>query len=64
MIANYIPLDKIPEEVLQAAETLNNFFESQGMKYWEFSYVADRRLVSKLERENKDLLEKLNENTP
>ena len=47
----YIPYVDIPEEVHAAARTLNIFFEKQGMREWEFSHLADRRLVTKLERE-------------
>ena len=51
----YIPFTEIPSSVLKAAETMYIYFEKQGMREWEFSYVADRRLVSKLERERDDL---------
>jgi hypothetical protein len=62
MIPNYIPLNPIPEEISNAARTLHVYFEKQGLREWEFSYVADRRLVIKLERElneaNKELHQK------
>jgi hypothetical protein len=41
----------IPEEIHAAAKTLHIYFEVHGMQEWEFSYLADRRLVTKLERE-------------
>lgn len=47
--SQYLPLSDIPPEVHEAAETLFVFFEQQGMRRWEFSHVADRRLVSELE---------------
>jgi hypothetical protein len=49
--SQYIPFVEIPEEIHAAAETLYFYFEKHGMRHWEFSYVADRRLVTKLERE-------------
>lgn len=49
--ANYIAFNDIPEEVHRAAETLNSYFERQGMREWQFAGVADRRLVNVLERE-------------
>ena len=51
----YLSLGDIPPEVLQAAKTLNDFFDMKGMTHWQFSYVADRRLVNRLERENEEL---------
>jgi hypothetical protein len=70
MMPNYIPLNRIPEEISNAAQTLHVYFETQGLQEWEFSYVADRRLVIKLERErdaalaaNAELLERLRERT-
>ena len=70
MIPNYISLNHIPEEISNAARTLHVYFEIQGLQEWEFSYVADRRLVIKLERElnsalaaNAELLERLRERT-
>ena len=50
----YLDLSEIPASVNQAAETLFMFFEEKGMKSWQFSYVADRRLVVQLERERDD----------
>jgi hypothetical protein len=47
----YIPFVNIPEEVHAAALALQFYFEQQGQQEWQFSAVADRRLVSKLERE-------------
>jgi len=47
----YIPFVNIPEEVHSAALTLQHYFEQQGQREWQFSAVADRRLVGKLERE-------------
>lgn len=47
----YIPFVNIPEEVHAAALALQFYFEQQGQREWQFSAVADRRLVSKLERE-------------
>jgi len=47
----YIPFTHLPTEVTEAAETLHVFFEKQGMREWQYSHVADRRLVNKLERE-------------
>jgi len=55
----YIPFVDIPEEIHAAAQTLHIYFEKQGMREWEFSYLADRRLVTKLERENARLMEAL-----
>lgn len=49
--SQYISFMDIPPEVHAAAETLFSYFERQGMREWEFSHVADRRLVGKLERE-------------
>ena len=48
---NYIPLGEIPAEVHSAANVLNVFFETKGMREWQFSAIADRRLVNRLERE-------------
>jgi len=68
MIPNYIPLNRIPEEISNAARTLHVYFETQDLREWEFSCVADRKLVIKLERElnealtaNAELLERLQE---
>ena len=47
----YIPFTHLPTEITEAAETLHVFFEKQGMREWQYSHVADRRLVNKLERE-------------
>jgi hypothetical protein len=47
----YIPFVNIPEEVHAAALTLQHYFEQQGCQEWQFSAVADGRLVGKLERE-------------
>jgi hypothetical protein len=49
--SQYIPFVDIPEEIHAAAQTLHIYFEKHGMREWEFSYLADRRLVTKLERE-------------
>lgn len=49
--SQYLPLSQIPTEVHAAAETIFTFFERQGIREWEFSHIADRRLVGKLERE-------------
>lgn len=56
-LPNYNPLSSL--DILEAAETLHVFFEKQGIREWEFSHVADRRLVDKLERENHELLSAL-----
>jgi len=53
--SQYIPFVEIPEEIHAAAQTLNIYFEKQGMREWEFSYLADRRLVTKLERKRDEL---------
>jgi len=53
--SQYIPLMEIPPEVHEAAETLFVFFEKAGMREWQFSHVADRRLVVNLERQVEDL---------
>jgi hypothetical protein len=50
-LQDYIPLMQIPQEVHDAAQTLENYFKKQGMRYWQFLDVADRQLVTKLERE-------------
>jgi predicted nucleic acid-binding Zn-ribbon protein len=47
----YFTLVDIPKEVYAAALALQFYFEQQGQREWQFSAVADRRLVSKLERE-------------
>jgi len=47
----YFPFSHIPPEINKAAETLHLFFAKQGLREWQFSHVADRRLVAKLERE-------------
>lgn len=49
--SQYIPFVNIPEEVHAAALALQIYFEKQGQREWQFSAVADRRLVNKLERE-------------
>jgi len=49
--SQYIPFVEIPPEVHSAAETLFMFFEKAGMREWQFSHVADRRLVVNLERQ-------------
>jgi hypothetical protein len=59
--SHYIPLMAIPSGVHEAAQTLHNYFEKQGMREWEFSAVADRRLVTKLERERDELRKELEE---
>lgn len=46
---NYIPLTEIPQEVLDAVEKVETFFETQGMRGWQFRGLADRRLVTELE---------------
>ena len=55
----YIPLSDIPSAVKEAAEGMHNFFEKQGLREWQFSHVADRRLVIKLERDIAELNERL-----
>lgn len=57
--SQYIPFVDIPEEIHSAAQTLHIYFEKQGMREWEFSAVADRRLVTKLERERDELKARL-----
>jgi hypothetical protein len=57
--SRYIPFVEIPEEIHAAAQTLHIYFEKQGMREWEFSYLADRRLVTKLERERDAYREQL-----
>jgi len=47
----YFTLVDIPKEVYAAAVALQYYFEQQGQREWQFSAVADRRLVDKLERE-------------
>lgn len=47
----YTPFTHLPTEITDAAETLHVFFEKQGMRGWQYSHVADRRLVDELERE-------------
>ena len=49
--SQYIPFVNIPEEVHAAALALQIYFEQQGQREWQFSAVADRPLVNKLERE-------------
>ena len=46
----YIPLKKIPPQVQISAETIRSYFDEMGMREWEFSGVADGRLVSDPER--------------
>jgi len=53
--SQYIPFVDIPEEVHAAALALQFYFEQQGQREWQFSAVADRRLVSKLERERDEM---------
>ena len=60
--ANYIPFNDIPEEVHRAAQTLNSYFERQGMREWQFAAVADRRLVNAMERERNGLHDLHNKN--
>jgi hypothetical protein len=48
---DYIHGNDLPSEIYDAAQTLNTFFEKQGIRYWQFCDVADRRLVTKLEQE-------------
>jgi hypothetical protein len=55
-MSQYIPLQDIPSEIHAAAETLHTFFEKQGMQNWEFSHVADRRLVDSLKHERDQAL--------
>jgi len=57
----YIPFVNIPEEVHAAALALQFYFEQQGQREWQFSAVADRRLVSKLERERDEMREAIRE---
>lgn len=47
----YLPFSYIPPEINEAAEKIHLFFEKQGMREWQYSHVADRRLVNKLEHE-------------
>jgi len=54
----YIPLNGIPKHIHEAAQSLNHYFEKEGMRYWEFCSVADRRLVNKLERERDEARER------
>jgi hypothetical protein len=56
---HYIPFVNIPEEVHAAALALQIYFEQQGQREWQFSAVADRRLVNKLERERDALCKAL-----
>jgi hypothetical protein len=53
--SQYLPLMEIPPEVHAAAETLFIFFETKGMREWQFSHVAARRLVVNLERQVEEL---------
>ena len=57
----YIPLNGIPKHIHEAAQSLNHYFEKEGMRYWEFCSVADRRLVNKLERERDEAREAFKE---
>ena len=59
--SQYLPFTEIPKEVHDAAETLFIYFERQGMRRWEFSHVADRRLVVELERQRDTLKAELKE---
>jgi hypothetical protein len=54
-----IPMMAIPTKVYEASETLYNFFTQQGITCWQFGYVADRRLVARLESENERLRDAL-----
>lgn len=49
-----LELEKVPPEIDEAAETLFTFFEKAGVRDWQFSHVADRRLVWKLESQLKE----------
>jgi hypothetical protein len=51
----YIPFTDVPEEIHAAAQIIHTYFAKQGVQEWEFSYIADRRLVTKLERERDEL---------
>lgn len=59
--SQYIPFIEIPPEAHAAAETLYIFFEKAGMREWQFSHVADRRLVVNLERERDEAREEVKE---
>lgn len=56
---NYLTFSLLPPEINEAAETLHMFFEKQGMREWQYSHVADRRLVNKLETDIAELNERL-----
>lgn len=59
--SQYIPFMDTPDEIHASAKILHRFFEIQGMSEWEFSAVADRRLVVKLKRENERLLKAMDD---
>lgn len=48
---SYLSMEEIPSEIHDAVNKIHIYFEKQGMREWEFSHLADRRLVVKLERE-------------
>lgn len=61
---DYISFLDIPPEIYQASEALFVYFEKKGMREWQFSHVADRRLVNNLERQLEELRAQKPEKTP
>jgi hypothetical protein len=49
----------IPKEIYEAAQTLHIYFEKQMIQGWEFLSVADRRIITKLERERDETMRQL-----
>ena len=45
----------VPSEIFEAAGTLSIFFEKEGQREWQFAGIADRRLVTKLQQEKREL---------
>jgi hypothetical protein len=41
---------QVPQEIIEAAQVVSNYFEKQGVQEWQLCSIADRRLVTKLER--------------
>ena len=46
-----------PPEMREAADKLHSYFELRGSREWQFSHVADRRLVLRMEKQATQLRE-------
>ena len=54
-LSDYIPLPNIPSDIVTATLNICEYFNKEGLQYWQFMGLADRRLVNQLERRIEEL---------